>query len=216
MAGKEVRTALLEEAARVARSASRSRLITTNHNTDALRFYQRRGIEPHRIGRRQARLTGSLLAGLENPPAEAAARPVRPREHRPDAGRFGGRVDEEVLVEVVGLGEAVVLHDPRDQGIAVRGGCFCNPGCAERAFGFPDGRVRSCLDALGAEFTMPRFAACLDARRFAPAVETDVEQARAIGIRGTPTFIVNGRLVAGALSVEEFRRLIDEALKDKP
>jgi protein-disulfide isomerase len=61
-----------------------------------------------------------------------------------------------------------------------------------------------------------RFAACLDARRFAPAVETDVAQARAIGIRGTPTFIVNGRLVAGALSVEEFRRLIDEALKDKP
>ena len=52
----------------------------------------------------------------------------------------------------------------RDQGIAVRGGCFCNPGCAERAFGFPDGRVRSCLDALGGEFTIPRFAACLDDR----------------------------------------------------
>src|SRR4029077_13806261 len=38
-------TALLEEAAQVARAAGRSRLwlITTNDNTHALRFYQRRG-----------------------------------------------------------------------------------------------------------------------------------------------------------------------------
>jgi selenocysteine lyase/cysteine desulfurase len=50
----------------------------------------------------------------------------------------------------------------RDAGIAVRGGCFCNPGCAEAAFVFPDVRVRSCLDTLGGDFTIPRFAACLD------------------------------------------------------
>ena len=50
----------------------------------------------------------------------------------------------------------------RDNGIAIRGGCFCNPGCAEAAFQFPDARVRSCLDALGDDFTIPRFAACLE------------------------------------------------------
>ena len=50
----------------------------------------------------------------------------------------------------------------RDEGIAIRGGCFCNPGCAEAAFAFPDARVRSCLDSLGQDFTIPRFAACLD------------------------------------------------------
>jgi len=50
----------------------------------------------------------------------------------------------------------------RDAGIAVRGGCFCNPGCAEAAFGFPEARVRSCLDSLGDDFTIPRFAACLE------------------------------------------------------
>ena len=61
-----------------------------------------------------------------------------------------------------------------------------------------------------------RFTACLDARRFAAEVEADVEQARAIGVRGTPTFVINGRVVAGALPVEDFRTLIDEALKDKP
>ena len=52
----------------------------------------------------------------------------------------------------------------RDAGIAIRGGCFCNPGCAEAAFAFPDARVRSCLDALGDDFTIPRFASCLEDR----------------------------------------------------
>lgn len=50
----------------------------------------------------------------------------------------------------------------RDEGIAIRGGCFCNPGCAEAAFQFPDTRVRACLDTLGNDFTIPRFAACLE------------------------------------------------------
>ena len=49
----------------------------------------------------------------------------------------------------------------RDAGIAVRGGCFCNPGCAEAAFAFPDGLLRSCLDTLGSGFTVPRLASCL-------------------------------------------------------
>ena len=52
----------------------------------------------------------------------------------------------------------------REDGIAVRGGCFCNPGCAEAAFSFPEARVRSCLDTLGGNFTVPRFAACLEDR----------------------------------------------------
>jgi protein-disulfide isomerase len=76
---------------------------------------------------------------------------------------------------------------------------------------------RADLLRYAAEVGLPvdRFAACLDAHRFAPQVEADVEQARAIGIRGTPTFVINGRLVAGALPVEDFRTLIDEALRDK-
>jgi len=60
-----------------------------------------------------------------------------------------------------------------------------------------------------------KFTACLDSHRFAAAVEADAEQARALGIRGTPTFVINGRLVVGALPIEEFRKLIDEALKER-
>lgn len=55
----------------------------------------------------------------------------------------------------------VVEEAARAEGIAVRGGCFCNPGCAEAAFGFPAGYVSRCLEPLGDDFTIPRFAACL-------------------------------------------------------
>jgi len=45
--------------------------------------------------------------------------------------------------------------------LAVRGGCFCNPGCSERAFGIAPDRAAACLNELGEEFTIPGFAACL-------------------------------------------------------
>ena len=57
------------------------------------------------------------------------------------------------------------------------------------------------------------FVRCLDDRRFADAVEADVAQAKALGINGTPTFIVNGRTLVGAHPIETFRTVIDEALK---
>jgi protein-disulfide isomerase len=57
------------------------------------------------------------------------------------------------------------------------------------------------------------FTTCLDERRFAAAVEADVAQARALGIRSTPTFIINNRPLVGAHPVETFRSVIDEALR---
>ena len=57
------------------------------------------------------------------------------------------------------------------------------------------------------------FTACLEERRYAAAVEADVSQARALGINGTPTFLVNGRPLVGAQPLETFRLVIDDALK---
>ncbi len=54
-----------------------------------------------------------------------------------------------------------VEGEAREAGVAVRGGCFCNPGCAERAFGLANRDTLRCLDALGVRFTIPRFASCL-------------------------------------------------------
>jgi selenocysteine lyase/cysteine desulfurase len=41
--------------------------------------------------------------------------------------------------------------------VAIRGGCFCNPGAAEAAFGFARLDVQACLDDLGADFTIAEF-----------------------------------------------------------
>jgi selenocysteine lyase/cysteine desulfurase len=47
--------------------------------------------------------------------------------------------------------------------LALRGGCFCNPGAAEAALGLDAARVGDCLTALGDHFTPDAFATCLDA-----------------------------------------------------
>ena len=50
------------------------------------------------------------------------------------------------------------------------------------------------------ELGLPReaFERCLDERRFAGAVEADVARARELGVRSTPTFVINGRPLIGA------------------
>jgi protein-disulfide isomerase len=59
-----------------------------------------------------------------------------------------------------------------------------------------------------------RFVTCLDEGRFAAAVDADVAEARALGVRGTPTFIINGRGLVGAHPVETFREAIEAALRE--
>ena len=46
----------------------------------------------------------------------------------------------------------------REKGVAIRGGCFCNPGAAEHAFHIPPEAARACLQG---EFSVSRFRACL-------------------------------------------------------
>jgi protein-disulfide isomerase len=58
------------------------------------------------------------------------------------------------------------------------------------------------------------FVACLDAHRFASAVDADLAQGRAMGVRSTPSFLINGRPVIGAQPIEVFRTAIDEALRE--
>lgn len=60
-----------------------------------------------------------------------------------------GRVLDYELVEAAA----------RCRGIAIRGGCFCNPGASEHAFGIPAAQARHCLRG---EFSVPKFRACLD------------------------------------------------------
>jgi protein-disulfide isomerase len=58
----------------------------------------------------------------------------------------------------------------------------------------------------------PKFQACVEERRFKAKVESDLQAARAVGISGTPAFVVNGVLLSGAQPPEEFYAVIDAAL----
>ena len=57
------------------------------------------------------------------------------------------------------------------------------------------------------------FAACLDARQFRDEIDADVREGRALGIPGTPTFLINGKPLVGAQPIEAFREAIAEALQ---
>lgn len=56
------------------------------------------------------------------------------------------------------------------------------------------------------------FAACLDSHRYKGEVEADASDAARVGISGTPSFVVNGRILIGALPFSEFKTVIDEEL----
>lgn len=128
----------------------------------ALRAVRDAGRE--RLARHLATLTGHLLERLGS---------LRHLNGRPMARVHGpqGSIDRGATVALSVLDESGAAipywtfeQVARERGIAIRGGCFCNPGCAEAAFGFPESRTRDCLDALGADFSIPRFASCLGDR----------------------------------------------------
>ncbi|HEX2209816.1 MAG TPA: aminotransferase class V-fold PLP-dependent enzyme [Longimicrobium sp.] len=59
----------------------------------------------------------------------------------------------------------VVEARARQAGISVRGGCFCNPGAAEHAFGFTPAASARCFGAAAAEgFDLDRLRACMRGR----------------------------------------------------
>ncbi|MDE2058671.1 MAG: thioredoxin domain-containing protein [candidate division NC10 bacterium] len=58
-----------------------------------------------------------------------------------------------------------------------------------------------------------RFATCLDSGKHAGAVAADIQEGSRLGITGTPTFFINGRLVVGALPLETFQKIIDRELR---
>ena len=60
---------------------------------------------------------------------------------------------------------------------------------------------------------IPAFEDCLRAPETEDLLQRDIRDGRAWNIRGTPSFVINGRLVVGSKSPEQFRELIDEALK---
>jgi protein-disulfide isomerase len=59
------------------------------------------------------------------------------------------------------------------------------------------------------------FLDCLKSEKYRDAVQADSKEAQQLGIGGTPTFVINGIVLAGAQPYEEFTRVIDNELRRK-
>jgi protein-disulfide isomerase len=103
-----------------------------------------------------------------------------------------------------GAAEASACADEQGQFWSYHDMLFQN----NRALGKED-LLRYATDA-GLDVT--RFQACFDERRFKDKVEADLQAARAVGISGTPAFVVNGIMLSGAQPAEAFYKVIDQEL----
>lgn len=96
-----------------------------------------------------AHLTGLFLDGLASMPH---VRVYGPRNLTDRGGTVAFNVD--------GVSFSVVEQRAREAGVSLRGGCFCNPGASEAAFGLDTTQLASCLASLDDDFSIERFSAC--------------------------------------------------------
>ena len=117
-------------------------------------------VGPARIAAHTAQLTRALLAGLtalRHPGGAPVVRIYGPRDLRDR----GATITLNLLdANGAPIPYAAVEARARDAGVAVRGGCFCNPGAAEAAFGLAPARLAACL-ARNNDFSLPGLAACM-------------------------------------------------------
>jgi len=62
---------------------------------------------------------------------------------------------------------------------------------------------------------LPKFQDCVASERSRAAVIKDIEAARLLRIESTPSFVVNGKLIKGALSFADFQRIVEQELNQR-
>ena len=117
---------------------------------DGLRWMRRIGMA--QVDEHVGRTTRLLLDGLSA--FGSRVEMYGPRE----ASARGGIVTFNLRRQGTLIPYEMVDAAARQRGIAIRGGCFCNPGAAERAFALDAGRARECLRG---DFNMAKFRACI-------------------------------------------------------
>lgn len=75
---------------------------------------------------------------------------------------------------------------------------------------------RANLDAFAKQIglDMAKFAKDMDSKAFEAVVKANAEEAGKAGISGTPSFIINGKLLVGAQPIDSFKKAIDAALAE--
>jgi len=84
-------------------------------------------------------------------------------------------------------------------------------------YAHPDALDRAGLERMAAQLGLDQkeFGEALDSNRFASAIEADTAQAKTLGVKGVPTFYINGRPLMGARPIDDMRSMILEALNER-
>ncbi|HLY36934.1 MAG TPA: thioredoxin domain-containing protein [Candidatus Binatia bacterium] len=59
---------------------------------------------------------------------------------------------------------------------------------------------------------MAKWTDCFDNQKTAAKVDAEMAEGSSVGVRGTPGFIINGRVISGAQPYENFKNVIDDEL----
>lgn len=121
-----------------------------------------KGVGVERIHEHVSSLTALLLEALQSLSHSNGRRKIRVYGPLTSDAR-GGTIPFNVVDprgNVVPFG--AVETAASQAGISVRGGCFCNPGASEVAFGIDGGEARRCLESFApGEFSPRRYSECL-------------------------------------------------------
>jgi protein-disulfide isomerase len=75
----------------------------------------------------------------------------------------------------------------------------------------PSGLFRQLAQAAGVD--VARYDACMESERYAGRIEASLQEGARLGVGGTPTFFVNGRLLAGGSvpNSDQIKQLVEQA-----
>jgi len=75
----------------------------------------------------------------------------------------------------------------------------------------PRSLFRGFATAIGLD--LDKYDACMDSQRYAGRIQASVQEGEARGVKGTPTFYVNGRPYEGRSTSDDFKALADSLTK---
>ena len=135
---------------------------------------------------------------------------------------------EQVVDEYVRTGDVYYIFRPfpfigkESQSAALGGYCAAEQGLfweysnivfanqiGENAGSFTSARLEAMADIIGLDAD---FAKCLSEGRYQDLVDADFQAAQDAGVDSTPSFLINGTLLSGALPFETFQGYIEQAL----
>src|ERR1041385_5066336 len=75
----------------------------------------------------------------------------------------------------------------------------------------PRGLFRDFARGIGLD--LDKYDACMDSQRYAGRIQASVQEGEARGVKGTPSFFVNGRPYEGRSASDDFKALVDGLTK---